>query len=388
MRAMPSSFTVGRVAGIRIEIHYTWLFGFALITWSLASYFPSTVRAAPSVTYWMMGACAALLLFASVLLHELSHSFVARQRGLRVDSITLFIFGGVSNLSSEPTRPGDELLVAVVGPLTSLALGAMCWVLTSASVGGVAGALLGYLSLANLVLGVFNLIPGFPLDGGRVLRGAVWAASGDLRLATGVASFTGQTIGYLLMVFGVVTLLGGDLLGGAWMALIGWFLTMAAQASRQTQAVREALCEIPVSSIMDEAPRRCSPQATVEVFVLQCVTARAQRAALVMDGEQLMGMVTVSDVKKMPRARWALTQLARIMSCPPLATVAPATNLAYALELMQARGVQQLPVLEGERVVGMITRPDIQQVLQFRTELDPLRPDKPRMQSAAGRPHG
>jgi CBS domain-containing protein len=251
---------------------------------------------------------------------------------------------------------------------------------------GVGGALLGYLSFANLVLGLFNLIPGFPLDGGRVLRGAVWAASGDLRQATRVASFTGQTIGYLLMLFGVVTLLGGDLLGGAWTAFIGWFLTMAAHASRQTQVVREALSEIRVSTFMDEAPRRYSPQTTVEAFVLQCVAARNQRVALIVDREQLVGLATISDVRKVPRARWALTQLGQIMSCAPLATVAPATNLADALELTLARGVQQLPVLDGDRVAGIITRADILQVLQVRTELDARRLDKTSVFSAPGGP--
>jgi len=371
MRFMPSSFTVGRIAGIRIGIHYTWLFAFALISWSLASYFPTTLRSATPLTYWLMGGCAALLLFASVLLHELSHSLVARRRGLKVDSITLFIFGGVSNLSSEPTRPSDEFLIAVVGPLTSLALGGACWVLNQWLAGGVGGALLGYLSFANLVLGVFNLVPGFPLDGGRVLRGAVWAATGDVRRATRVASFTGQTIGYLLVLFGVVTLLGGDLLGGVWIAFIGWFLTAAAHNSSQSQALRAALSEIRVRSFMDPAPPRCSPQATVETFVFHWAVPHGQRAVLVVEDEQLVGLVTVADVKEVPRSRWSLTPLAQIMSRPPLATVAPTTDLAEALELMLARRVHQLPVLDGSRIAGMITRAEILQVLQIRTELDP-----------------
>src|SRR5579871_521708 len=168
---MPSSFSLGRIAGIRIGIHYTWLLAFALIAWSLAaSYFPSVLPDAGPLTYWLMGIAGALLLFASVLLHELSHSLVARRLGLHVDSITLFIFGGVSNLSSDATRPWDEFVVAVVGPLTSLALAGVCWILGQvlADGAGVAGALLAYVGFANAVIGLFNLVPGFPLGGGRV----------------------------------------------------------------------------------------------------------------------------------------------------------------------------------------------------------------------------
>jgi Zn-dependent protease/CBS domain-containing protein len=372
---MPSSFTIGRIAGIRIGIHYTWLLAFALITWSLASYFPTTVRATTPLTYWLMGGFAAVLLFASVLLHELSHSLVARRRGLQVDSITLFIFGGVSNLSTEPTRASDELLVALVGPFTSLALAGACLILNRWIAGGVAGALLGYLGAANLVLGVFNLVPGFPLDGGLVLRGAWWAASDDLRQATRVASLAGQIIGYLLVAFGFVTLLGGDLLGGVWIAFIGWFLTSAAHSSREVQALQAALSGIPVSSVMDLAPPRCSPQSTVEAFVFRCAVEHNQRAALVVEDEHVMGLVTVADVKHLPRERWSVTPLAQIMSRPPLALVAPTTELAEALELMVSSGVHQLPVMDSGRIVGMIARADILQVLQIRTEIDPRQRD-------------
>src|SRR6266496_257782 len=206
-----SSFRIGRVAGIAIGIHYTWLFAFLLITWSLAvGYFPAVVVGVSAGTHWLLGAIAALLLFGSVLLHELSHSLVARGRGLKVDSITLFIFGGVSNLSTEATSPGDEFLVAMVGPLSSFVLAGVFWLLgQSLSPSSPIGAVLGYLAFVNLLLGGFNLVPGFPLDGGRVLRSLVWAATGNMRRATLVASYAGQAVGWLLIISGLASLLGG-----------------------------------------------------------------------------------------------------------------------------------------------------------------------------------
>jgi Zn-dependent protease/CBS domain-containing protein len=305
-----------------------------------------------------------------VLLHELSHSLVAQRRGLHVDSITLFIFGGVSNISSEPTRPSDEFFVALVGPLASLVLGGACWVVDQWLAPGIGRALLGYLSFANLVLGVFNLVPGLPLDGGRVLHAAVWAFTRDLQRATRVASLTGQTLGYLLVMFGFVALLGGDILGGLWIAFIGWFLSGAAANSRQSQTLHAALSSIAVGSVMDQAPPCCNQRTTVETFVFQYAVEHGHRAVLVVEDAQLVGLASVADVKHIPREAWPQTELADIMSRPPLATVAPTTDLAEALELMVARGVHQLPVVVDHHISGMITRAAILQVLQVRTELD------------------
>lgn len=231
---MQSSLRLGGLADIQIGVHYTWVFAVVLIAWSLAvGYFPGVVPGVGAGTYWALGIIAALLLFASVLVHELSHSLVARSRGLTVDSITLFIFGGVSNLSTEATSAGDEFLVAIVGPISSFVLAGVFWLLgqTLPSTGPL-GAVVGYLAFINLLLGGFNLVPGFPLDGGRVLRSLVWGATGDLQRATLVASYAGQAFGWLLILWGLSRLLSGDLLGGLWTAFIGWFLNGAAESSR------------------------------------------------------------------------------------------------------------------------------------------------------------
>jgi Zn-dependent protease len=223
---MKSSIRLGRAAGIDVGIHYTWLFAFALIAWSLAAgYFPSTAPALATTTYWLLGVAAALALFASVLIHEFSHSLVALARGLRVHSITLFIFGGVSNIAGEAERAIDEFLIAVVGPLSSFVLAGVFWAAGRTAVldGTPLGAFIGYLASVHLILGLFNLVPGFPLDGGRVLRSILWASTGSLRRATQIASYVGQGFGFLLIFWGVSRLLGGDVFGGIWTAFIGWF---------------------------------------------------------------------------------------------------------------------------------------------------------------------
>jgi Zn-dependent protease len=201
---MRSSVHIGRIAGIDVGIHYTWFFAFALITWSLAAgFFPSVVPGLPDATYWVLGAAAALGLFVSVLAHELSHSLMARARGLRVHSITLFIFGGVSTIAGEAEASMDEFLIAVVGPLSSFVLAGVFWAAGQATAleATPLGAFISYLASVNLILGLFNLVPGFPLDGGRVLRSIVWAASGSMRRATQVASYVGQGFGFLLVVW-------------------------------------------------------------------------------------------------------------------------------------------------------------------------------------------
>src|SRR5215831_8260104 len=216
---MQGSLRLGRIAGIDIRIHYTWLFAFLLITWSLASgFFPTSNPGLGATTYWGIGAISSVLLFVSVLAHELSHSLVARARGLKVDSITLLIFGGISTITSDPSRAVDEFLVAVVGPLTSLVLAGLFWALETASGsdGGALGAILGYLAFANLLLGLFNILPGFPLDGGRVLRAIIWGITGNVQRATDIASYVGQGFGILLIFWGVARLLAGDVLGGLW----------------------------------------------------------------------------------------------------------------------------------------------------------------------------
>ena len=204
-------------SGIDIRAHYTWLFAFVLIAWSLAQgYFPGAIAGLGDATYWILGVASALLLFGSVLLHELGHSVLASARGLRVESITLFIFGGVSNITKEPTTARDEFLIAAIGPVVSLVLAGLFWLVGQVvNAGTPIGALVGYLAFTNLLLALFNIVPGFPLDGGRVLRSILWGTTGSLPRATQIASYVGQAFAFVLIAWGISRLLGGDVFGGS-----------------------------------------------------------------------------------------------------------------------------------------------------------------------------
>jgi Zn-dependent protease/CBS domain-containing protein len=369
---MKSSIRLGTVAGIDVGIHYTWLFAFALIAWSLAAgFFPSTTPGLAPATYWLLGVVATLGLFASVLIHEFSHSLMALARGLRVHSITLFIFGGVSTIAGEAERSLDELLIAVVGPLSSFVLAGVFWAVGQAAAldGTPLGAFLGYLASVNLILGLFNLIPGFPLDGGRVLRAIVWAASGSLRRATQVASYVGQGFGFLLIFWGVARLLGGDVFGGLWTAFIGWFLNSGAESTRQQQALTEDLRGVRVTDVMDPRPAMAEPSMTVHELVFEQVVRRGERALLVAEAGELLGIVTITDAKQVPQELWAATPVRRIMTPVPLKTVPVEADLAAALQLLVEGSLNQVPVVQAGRVVGLLRRADVLRFLQLRDEL-------------------
>jgi Zn-dependent protease/CBS domain-containing protein len=376
---MKSSIRIGRIAGIDIGIHYTWIFAFLLIAWSLAAgFFPSAAPGLAAATYWLLGAAAALGLFASVLIHEFSHSLVALARGLRVHSITLFIFGGVSTIAGEAQSAVDEFLIAVVGPLSSFVLAGVFWAVGRAAAldGTPLGAFVGYLASVNLILGVFNLVPGFPLDGGRVLRSIVWAVTGSLRRATQVASYVGQGFAYLLIFWGVARLLGGDVFGGLWTAFIGWFLNSGAETTRQQQALTEELRGARVAQVMEPRPAMAGPDMPVEEFVFDHVVRRGERALLVADAGRLLGIVSITDAKRVPQELWAATPVRRIMTPVPLKTVPVEADLAAALQLMVEGTLNQVPVVEDGRVVGLLRRSDVLRFLQLRDEL----------QLAGGRP--
>jgi Zn-dependent protease/CBS domain-containing protein len=365
---MQGSFKLGTLAGIDIRLHYTWLLAFFLIAWSLAfGYFPMSGHSAGSLTYWILGVIAALLLFASVLVHELGHSLVARSRGLRVDNITLFIFGGVSSITKEPSTARDEFLISVVGPLTSLVLAGLFW-----SVGLVlppdsaASAVAGYVASANLVLGLFNIVPGFPLDGGRVLRSIVWGATGDMLRATQVASYVGQAVAFALIGWGVLQALSGDVFGGLWIGFIGWFLNSGAEASRQQATVESGLARVSVASVMDSAPEYLSPELTVGDFVLEYALRRGQRALPVVDHGQLVGIMSITDAKHLNQATWPTTRVGAVMTHMPLKTLTPDANIAAALQLMVENGLHQLPIVENGALVGMVTRADVMRHMQSR----------------------
>ena len=369
---MKSSFRLGRIAGIEIGIHYTWLFAFILITWSLAQgFFPQSYPGWDMATYWVTGILAALFLFLSVIVHELAHSLVAIARGLPVQGITLFIFGGVSSIKGEPKRPSVEFVMAIVGPLASLVLAGIFWGLRQAVGQQVSplAAMLSYLALVNTLLAGFNLIPGFPLDGGRVLRSIIWGATGSLTTATNIATTVGRVFGWALIAFGVFQLITGNLLGGIWIAFIGWFLSSAANASRQEVRARERLSGVRVKDVMNPSLECISPQISVDNMVRDIFLQRGHHAVPVCQDDKLVGIVTLTDIKELPQSKWEYTSVGEIMTHPPLHTVDTDDDLNLALKLLAEHSLNQVPVLSEGRLVGLLSRADVIRYLQLSQEL-------------------
>lgn len=375
---MKASFRLGRIAGIEIGIHYTWLIAFALVTWTLAQgFFPNDYPGWNPLTYWITGAASSLSLFLSVLVHELAHSFVAKARGLRVQGITLFIFGGVSNLGTEAARALDEFFISVVGPLTSFALAAAFLGLHGV-VGDPSGPLaagLHYLWIVNLLLAVFNILPGFPLDGGRVLRSAIWGATHSLSRATTVAATVGQVVAFGFIAIGVFQVLQGQFLSGLWIAFIGWFLNGAADSSRREVATQEQLRRVPATAVMDAAPETVAPDTLVSDLVTDGFLRRGRRALPVCEDGSLLGIATLTDVKHLPQDRWATTRVREIMTRSPLHAIRPTDDLATALRMLAEHNINQVVVMRDGTLAGLLTRADLIRYLQFREELG-LRPER------------
>ncbi len=369
---MRASFRIGRIAGIDIGVHTSWILAFILIVWSLAvGFFPSQYRGWSQGAYWTAGIISALLLFVSVLLHELAHSLVARSRGMNVSSITLFIFGGVSNLEEEPRKPMAEFVMAIVGPLTSLVLSGVFWVLAGLLGSGdsIPVAVVNYLWTINLLLAVFNLIPGFPLDGGRVLRSIVWGATKNLNTATNVAAGAGQFVGWGFIVIGLYYVFTGNFLSGLWIAFIGWFLNGAADASRREVSMREYLHGVRVKDVMDPSPACTSPETPVNDVVQDIFFQRGFRAAPVCNDDVVMGIVTITDVKKLPQNRWTDTPVSEIMTRQPLYSVNLDDDLSSALRLLARHELNQLVVLDKGRLAGLLNRAHVIRYLQLSQEL-------------------
>ena len=371
---MEGTVRLGRIAGIPITVHYTWLFAFLLIAWTLAGrLFPEQLPRQGDMTYWIMGAVAALGLFASVLIHELAHSPVPVSLGLTVQSITLFIFGGVSQITSEAEEPRHEFLISVVGPVTSLGLAGLFWGI--AQVVGRAQSpvttIVLYLAVVNLLLGIFNLLPGFPLDGGRVLRSIIWGISGSLVKATNVATIVGQLMAWVLIAWGVYQLLTGNLLGGLWTGLIGWFLNNGAEASRRQIVLRERYKRVPIAGLIRPDPLVIHPWLPVSDLVYEYLVRRGRRALPVVEDGRVIGIVSISDVKELPTDQWDQTPVASIMTREPLFAVPPNASLPDVLELLDRHDINQVLVLQDGQLIGLLSRGDVLRYIQIRDELGP-----------------
>ncbi len=370
---MPGSFRIGKIAGIDIDINASWIIILVLLTVSLAmGWFPQLYPGWSTATYWVIGFISSLLLFVSVLLHELAHSLVARRRGLPVKSITLFIFGGVSDIEREPASPGVEFQMAFVGPLTSLLIGGVC-VLLLLPLRGSSSPLEGilfYLAVTNVLLGVFNLIPGFPLDGGRVLRSIIWKITGSLTKATRAASMVGQIIAYLFILWGFWQIFNGYVLGGIWIGFIGWFLLSAAQSANTQVALQSTLRGVTVGEVMNSTPLAVSPDISLQQLIDEDFLPHGLRYALVMQGDQLAGLITLSDIRHVPREQWGyITVRQAMVPVERLHVVSPQQSLNDVMPLMAGHNVNQLPVVQNGTVVGVVSRDAIMRYLEVRRSL-------------------
>jgi Zn-dependent protease/CBS domain-containing protein len=370
---MPGSLRIGKIAGITIFIHMSWLIILVLLTWSLAiGWFAALYPGWSHFTYWIVSLLAALLLFVSVLLHELAHSLVARRRGLPVKDITLFIFGGVSNIEQEPASADVEFQMSLVGPLMSLLIGGISFVLLLLIGRGNSplAAILGYLAAANVMLGLFNLLPGFPLDGGRVLRSIIWKITGSLSTATRVAILVGQVVAYLIILGGIWLFIIGSLLSGIWIGFLGWFLLSGAQ-SAHTQLMLDTMFKgVSVGQTMNSNPVTVPANISLQRLVDEFLLPHGWRGAFVMQADQLVGLITLCDVRHTPREQWGQTPVGHVMTpVERLHVVSPQQKIREVVPLMVAQDVNQLAVVQDGRLVGVLSREDIMRSLEIRQSL-------------------
>ena len=353
---------IGRIFGITIDLDYSWFLIVGLLAWMLAvSYYPAEFRDWSTAEYWTVGAATAVLLFVSVLIHELAHSVVAQSYGIPVPRITLFLFGGVSQIASEPPNPAAEFWIAVVGPLASIALAAFCWELEPfAARWQPLYALAEYLALLNLILAVFNLIPGFPLDGGRVFRAILWRITKNYYKATMAAGFTGRFFGFMLIFYGFWRMLTGGFVDGIWIAFIGWFLESAATGQLHQETLKNLLGGHRVADAMQRSVVQVAADVSLQALAEQTGMPSNGRPVVVTSQQGAVGLVTLAGIRSVPHEAWPITTAAQAMTpLGSIATTQPGAILWSALEKMGRDGVNQMPVLDEKGIVGMLSREDI-----------------------------
>jgi Zn-dependent protease/CBS domain-containing protein len=374
---MGGSLRLGSLLGVAVEVHVSWFLILALMSTSLAlGWFPAEAPGISEGEAWVLGIAGALLLFGSVLVHELAHSVVARARGLEAKSITLFLFGGVSSIGGEARTAATEFLVAIVGPITSFALAAVAFAVSLLVDGGSGiGALVGYLALVNVLLGGFNLVPGFPLDGGRVLRAILWSRSGSMRRSTETAVQVGQVVAYLFVGWGILQIFSANLIGGLWIAAIGWFLNNAATAALQQLVVEQGLAGLSVGQVFRPDPTTVLPGETLAEVADRVLLPGNRRAVPVADG-RLVGILTLTDIGRVPLDERASVRVAEAMGGRDgIVTVRPEDSLRDALEALGRGDFEQLPVVDAaRRPLGLLTRADVIRAIPGREVLAP--PDR------------
>ena len=366
------SVKFGRILGIPVGVHYSWFIVFVLVTMSLVAQFAVAHPDWSLGEQYGVGLATSLLFFVSVILHELGHSVVALRKGIPVRSITLFVFGGVAQIEREPSRPRDEFHIAVAGPAVSLLLAGLFYALSLEvkAVSEPLGALTGWLGQINFILAAFNLIPGFPLDGGRIFRAVMWKYTGSFDRGTRIASTAGQGIAYLFILGGVWVAFSENFVSGLWLGFIGWFLLNAAQATVSQLDLRRVLAGLRAGDVMTRDCLVMPSDASVAELVEEQLLRTGRRCALVAADDRLVGLVTIHQIRQVPRDRWPHTRLSSIaIPAAELHAVSPEMELADALALMDDYRINQVPVVLNGRIIGLLSREQMMHILRTRLEL-------------------
>ncbi len=362
--------------GFPIYCDATWIILAILITWSLAQgWFPQWYPDLPVRAYWFMGAAGAAGLFVSIVLHELGHAVVARKYGIPIRGITLFLFGGVAEMEEEPRSAKSEFLMAIAGPIVSVLLAALfgaAFIVMRQQPGVAAiGGVMGYLAWLNGILAVFNMVPAFPLDGGRVLRAALWAARDNLRWATRISSGIGTFFGTGLIVLGVFAFIGGNVIGGLWWFMIGMFMRGASQMSYRQLLVRRALEGEPLAKFMHSAPVSVDTQTSISELVEDYIYRHHYKMLPVVEDGKLVGCITTREVKDIPREEWAATRVADVFKpCDKDNTVSPREDAMKALMRMNQTGNSRFLVTDNGQLLGVVTLKDLLKFLSLKMDLE------------------
>ncbi|MBN1850441.1 MAG: site-2 protease family protein [Deltaproteobacteria bacterium] len=362
--------------GFEVSIDFSWIIIALLIAWSLSTgLFPFRYEGLSNRTYWFMGIGGAIGLFLSIIVHEFAHSVVARKNGMPMKGITLFIFGGVAEMDEEPPNAKAEFSMAIIGPISSVVIGGIFYFIYrigDPSLPQAASGVIGYLAMINVILAIFNMLPAFPLDGGRVLRSILWGIKKDLNWATKVASNIGAGFGILLIGLGIFNVLSGNFVGGMWWFLIGLFLHSAAKMSYQRLVTRRALQGEPISRFMNKNPVTVPPGTTVDDLVNDYVYKYHYKMfPVVQNGNQLSGCVSTSQIKEIPREEWPQKKVADIArACSQENTIGPKEDATEALAIMNRNNLSRLMVVDKNRLMGIITLKDMLQFLSLKIELE------------------
>ena len=367
-----NSIRLFTIRGIEVGVHYSWLLIFGLFTWILAtSSFPDVLGRQAVVESWILAAITVLLMFVSVVIHELAHSFVALARGLKANSITLFAFGGVASLSGDAKEASTEFLVAIVGPVTSFILAGLAYAVAATIDDTRIDLVFSYLAYINFALGVFNLVPGYPLDGGRVLRSILWGITNNVRRATEWAGNVGKLVAWGMFAFALLQIFDGSYINGVWLAAIAWFLHNAASNSVQQVVLETRLRRVRARDVVTPDEVTVPPGLSIADLIDQYLLPTNRQAVAVTDNGRLVGIVTIRDVLKVPHSDRSRVTVAEVMGGRDgLPTIAADARVQDAIEVLAEHNVEQLPVMDGLRYVGMLTLADVMRQLQLREALD------------------